>query len=234
MQDSQQKPDMRHRLQEEMNQEINPLVEKIQKHLKKIALVIGGIILISASVTGYRYYKQKALTQAKETFSQILVQKQGAEKIAALEGFLDEAPGSMQRGVRLELAKSCLEQKRYSQAAAHWKQVAETAPQGSNMAVIAKLGQAKALRLNGQPAESLELLKELAETVSETYERSVNMELAVTAEEAEDWSTALQAYRALQSQTELADRRDDYFQYKISQLEEKTGAGTAHNEQTSP
>jgi hypothetical protein len=55
----------------------------------------------------------------------------------------------------------------------------------------------------------------------------------VTAEEAKDWSTALQAYRSLQSQTELADRRDDYFQYKISQLEEKTTADAAHNEQTS-
>ncbi len=233
MQDPQQKPDLKHRVQEEINQEINPLVEKIQRHLKKIALVIGGIILISASVTGYRYYKQQALSQAKEQFSQILVQKQGAEKIAALEELAKQAPGSMQRGVRLELARSCMELERFTEAAAHWKEVAASAPQGSNMAVIATLGQAKALRLNGQAGQSLELLQGLADKISDTYKRSVNLELAVTAEEAKEWSTALEAYQRLQSQTDLADRRDDYFAYKISQLEEKVATNTARNEQTS-
>jgi predicted negative regulator of RcsB-dependent stress response len=226
MTDNEQKGNILHRVEEEVNEEIHPLLQKIHDNVKLIGLVLGSVVLIAAGVTGYKYFKQTRLQNAKSTMSSLLTQNQGQELITALEGFLPEAPEAVKQAVRLELAKQSMEQESYEAAATYWQQAA----QGSsdpNLRTVAGLGQAKALRFAGQPEQSLQLLESLQSEAPAEYERTLLYEVAVTAEAAGQWQRALTAYEELHSMAELTSKRGNFIEYKIGMLQNMLAAGNS-------
>jgi predicted negative regulator of RcsB-dependent stress response len=214
------------KIAEEVNEQIHPLAQKIQDNLKLIALVIGGIIVIAAAVTGYRQYKSATIQDARQRLSAVLAKDQEPEKIRALQDLLGDVPGELRPGVLLELAKASMERKSYSEAATYWKRVAAETGE-TNTRVVATLGRAKAMRLQGKPEASLDILTELARSAPDRYQRSINYEIAGAAEQAGKWKQALSAYRELKSATDITSGNRNYLQYKITELQQKASGGNS-------
>jgi tetratricopeptide (TPR) repeat protein len=93
--------------------------------------------------------------------------------------------------------------------------------------VVATLGRAKALRLQGDPEAALDLLQDLAETAPDRYSRSINFEIAGAAEQAGKWQQALSAYQELKSASDITSGNREFLQYKISQLQQKAAGGNS-------
>ena len=67
-------------LEGEVNEDLHPLLKKVEEHIKTIGLVVGLIILSAAAYSGYDYYQEKSFEQAKTKLGDILAEKQGPSK----------------------------------------------------------------------------------------------------------------------------------------------------------
>jgi tetratricopeptide (TPR) repeat protein len=214
-------------LEGEVNEDLHPLLKKVEEHIKTIGLVVGLIILSAAAYSGYDYYQEKSFEQAKTKLGDILAEKQGPSKISALEKFLGQAPDSMLQGVQLELAKLCMQEGKYEQASTYWQALASSGPE--NLHTVALLGQAKAERMQGNFQKAQQILKDLAQQAPKAYTRNIQLELAATAEEAQDWKQALKAYQTVKSEMDNVQGggKKDYFDYKITQIRKKMDSGNS-------
>ncbi len=209
-----------HRLEEEVNEEIHPILQKILDHIKEIGIAIGIIILIAASFTGYKYYKSITMENAKERVSQILTHNQGKEKIKALENYLSKAPSELKQAINLELATLCMKHQEYKKAAKHWEDIA-LSTEDINLRTIASLGQAKALQHQGQHSKALQVLEKIEQKAPQSYKQNIHLEIASVAEQTQDWEKALNAYQKLKAEADKAKVRENYLEYKIAQLQKK-------------
>lgn len=220
MNQSQKKQGALDRVQEEINEEIHPLLQKIHDHIKEIGIVVGAVVLVAAGVTGYKFYQQKTIQNARAELNRITSQNQGQEAIKALQSFLPEAPEDIRQAVRLEVASRSMASEDYDLAAQTWQDIHATA-QDPNLQVVASLGRAKALRLAGKLGQSLEILDQLLDMAPKEYIQSINFERAAVAEENGQWQKALNAYQDLKSETSLTASNQGYLDYKIAQLQGK-------------
>jgi len=224
MSNGEHKGKLLHRVEEEINEDIHPLLQKIQDNIKLIGAVLGCVVLVAAGITGYRYYKRTSLESARQTMSRIVAQNQGQAAVDALAEFLPQAPTEIKQAVRLEMARLSMSQEAFDAAASSWRQAAENASD-PNIRLVAKLGQAKAYRLMGRPEQCLELLEPLVSSAPKEYTRTLHYEIAVAAEDAGQWQRALKAYEQLQAQAELTGSRGNFIDYKIGLLKERMATG---------
>jgi predicted negative regulator of RcsB-dependent stress response len=210
----------RHPNEEEPRQEMHPLLQKIYEHIKTIAMVIGGIILIAACFSGYQFYHQHRLNKAQAEFGDILAQEATQEKIQKLKTFLDKAPGKMRQAVFFELASTSMQNKNFAQATTYWEQL-KNHTKDINIQTVAALGQAKSCRLQGQYPKALEILESILPKAPKPYHQSIYTDMATTAELDKNWQKALTAYKEIQSSQNLMNQQDSYIEYKITQLEQK-------------
>ena len=120
----------------------------------------------------------------------------------------------------MELSKISMKQEKYSQAADYWKQLAKSTSK-SNLEVIAKLGEAKALNLQDKNNRAMQILQQLSLNAPKTFQQSIKFELARVAEEEQKWQKALSAYQEMASGSKFGGDRQQYIQYKISEIKQK-------------
>jgi len=228
---NQQEKDTKQRIQEEMSSEVAPLVKAVTENIKLIGLVLGGIVLIAAGISGYKYYQQYRIGTAMDRIEAVLSLKSPQKRLQAIQDYLPQAPQRFRQGLRLELAKLCMEQERFDQAAEVWAEAAQKG-RARQIRTISRLGRAKALLRNGESEKALALLQDLAKNAPDAFSRSVYFELAAAAESEGQWEQALRAYKRLKSQTQLGERRGGYFQYKIARIKDKMNNQASQLEQT--
>jgi len=208
------------RIQEEMDESFHPLYRKLREHLREIGIVLGAIILVAASITGYQYYQEYSIQTTKQEFEKIITSTQGENKIQRLDKLLSTAPSSLRQAILMELSKISMKQEKYSQAADYWKQLAKSTSK-SNLEVIAKLGEAKALNLQDKNNRAMQILQQLSLNAPKTFQQSIKFELARVAEEEQKWQKALSAYQEMASGSKFGGDRQQYIQYKISEIKQK-------------
>ena len=195
---------------------MHPVLEAAFKYRKQLLIGVGAIIAATVLYTGINAYNQRAMAKAQSEMGSILIEKSGQEKIDALEGLLASAPSSVKPAVLLELAQAAMTAGDFAKAAGYWNQLAGTTD--DDLKVVARMGKAKCLQMEGKPAEAVTVLKDLQGVVQEEYSIPVTRQLAVAAEAAGDTALALQAYKDLAEQP-VSDK--PYIDFKVAQLEAK-------------
>jgi|GEM_PF-1956934 len=226
-----QEKDTKQRIQEEMSSEVAPLVKAVTENIKLIGLVLGGIVLIAAGISGYKYYQQYRVDTAMDRIEAVLSLKSPQKRLQAIQDYLPQAPQRFRQGLRLDLAELCMEQERFDQAAQVWAEAAQNS-RTEKIRAISGLGRAKALLRAGQSEKALALLQDLAKNAPDAFSRSLYFELAAAAESEGQWDQALKAYKQLKSKTQLGERRGGYFQYKIARIRNKMDNQASQSEQT--
>jgi len=220
MANSENKQNIIHQIEEEATEDIHPLLKKIYENIKIIAFVIGGIILVAACYSGYQFYHQHRMQTAQNRLANIYAQDSKQKKIKGLKEFLVQAPEEMRQGILFELARDFMQENKFDQAMSYWEQL-RSKTKDINIKTVAALGQAKSLRLQGNLQKALQVLETIAQKAPNPYHRNIYMEIATTAELSKDWPRALSAYKEIQSNQKLTNQKDNYIEYKISQLKQK-------------
>lgn len=191
-----------------------PVIEKIIRNWKAVAIGMGAALLLLALVAGINAWRERQLAKAGETLGAILVQTGGAARIEALESFLKGAPDKLSTAALFELAAACLAEKQYDKAAEHFAKLA--AASDADIRLLAEIGRARSLLLAGKAKESAAALAALLKGAPEPYVVPVYRQLAAAAEQAGDLPTALSAYQELAAKAGELERQ--YFEFKINQL----------------
>ena len=193
---------------------LHPVLEAAFKYRKQIIIVVSIIVAAAALYSGVNAYTSRARTGAQAELGTILVESQGADRIARLEGLLGNVPGAVEPAVNLAIAETSMTTGDFDKAVEYWGKVA--AETSGDTRVAAELGKAKALLLAGKAQDALAALKTLAANASEAYVVPVNRQIAVAAEAVGDKAEALAAYKKL-SEKNVNDK--PFVDYKIAQLE---------------
>lgn len=192
----------------------------VTDNIKTIGIVLAAIIVIAALFSGYSYYKNRTLRNAEQSVDKIMTEEQGKKRIEALQEFLPQAPKEMQTGLRLQLARLCMQEELFAQAASHWQQIRDTV-EDQDLQVIAVLGQASALAGQDKNSQALNLLQDNVSQAPERYQRNFNLKIATIAEKAENWETALAAYQKVADMADLTSQRDEFIEHKITLMKDK-------------
>ncbi|MCF8103989.1 MAG: tetratricopeptide repeat protein [Desulfohalobiaceae bacterium] len=208
----------------EINEQVGPLVKKITENLKQIGIVFGAIIILAAAVTGYKYYRVRTLEKGQAELGRILLQVDQKQLFSDLKGFLEDAPGRLKPAIRLHLASQAMDSGQYEEAGKYWETIAAQTKK-QDLKVVAGIGQANALHLQGRTAEGLQMLTRLRQEAPERYLENVNQTLATMAETTGNWDKALQAYQQLKAAPGKTAGTTGYLQYKIKELQQKTRQG---------
>ncbi|MBU1230287.1 MAG: tetratricopeptide repeat protein [Proteobacteria bacterium] len=195
------------------------LYEFLVNNMKPIALGCGAVILAAAVYAGVNSWRAHTAAKAADALGVILIEKTDSKaRVAALEAFLKDAPGSLRPTVLLELAASAMVDKQFDKAALAWTELEGSSSE--DMKVIAGIGHAKSLLLADKAPEALTLLKALRAKSPEAYSMPITRQLAVAAEQAGDTKAALEAYSELASRAEGSGK--PFFEFKVNQLKAKS------------
>ena len=208
----------------EINEQVSPLLKKLTENLKQIGLVFGAIILVAAVVTGYKYYRITTLENAQARMGEIMLQDDPLKRIKDLEAFLPDSPKKLKPAIRLQIASQAMEHGEYELAAEYWERISST-QQDEELAVIASIGRANALHLQGETGQAMDILSGLQREAPEAFSQNINYALASVAEASQDWETSLKAYEQLKSASGLTGSNTEYLEHKITQLQEKIRQG---------
>ncbi|MFP4257629.1 MAG: tetratricopeptide repeat protein [Desulfovermiculus sp.] len=192
----------------------------VTDNIKTIGLVLAAIIVIAALFSGYSYYKDRTLRNAQQSVDRIMTEEQGKARIEALQEILSQAPKEMQTGLRLQLARLCMQEELFTQAASHWEHIRKDSTD-QDLQIIAVLGQASALAGQDKNSQALDLLQDNASQASKHYLHSINLQIATIAEKAENWETALAAYQKVAEMGDLTSQRDEFIEHKIRLMQDK-------------
>ncbi len=196
-------------------QSMKPLMEAVNKYKKHITLFIVIIVGLTVIWSGLRWHRNNQASKTRIAIGEILLNNQGQERLDKIVALAENAPSNMQASVYFEAASLALELKQYDKAAQYYKDI--KVDSDDEIALIAKLGQAKAALLAGDAKKALEELKPLADSIPKTLIVPVNRQLALAAEQAGDKATAVKAYERL----ETAGTLDKQFvAYKLAQLKQ--------------
>jgi predicted negative regulator of RcsB-dependent stress response len=196
------------------------LFDFLTANLKSIAIGCLVILLAVAAYEGVNHFRAKAAAKAADALGVILIEKtEPKARLEALEGFLKDAPSSLKPTAQLELAAAAMIGQQYDKAEKAWTDL--EASSSPDMQVIAGIGHAKSLVLEGKPKDALTLLTALKAKAAESYKPAITRQLAVAAEAAGDTAAASAAY------AELAGKDDGnpakpYFEFKANQLKPKS------------
>jgi hypothetical protein len=210
-------------IETEIGAESRQLFEKIMEQWRTIAAIAGAIVVTVAAYSGYGAYQEHRLTKAEHALEQAMLENQGTQRLAALEGLRDALPNSLLPRYWLEMAKAAQEQQDWTRALEFWSRLAQDGPE--NWSVLARLGQAASMLRLGQAREALDVLELLSVQAPESMHSVVRLQLAEAAEQAEDWERALAAYEQLKTSEDSPQA--GFLEYKTSQIRERLEAGNS-------
>lgn len=195
------------------------LFDFLVTNLKAIAIGCGVLILAVAVYAGVNQWRGRQAAKAADALGVILIEKtEPKARVAALETFLKDAPGSLRPTVLLELAAAAMIGQEYAKAATAWAELEGSS--SADMQVIAGVGHAKSLLMQGKAPEALALLQALKAKSPEPYAMPITRQIAVAAEQAGNAKVALEAYSELAEKAEGAGK--PYFEFKVNQLKSKS------------
>lgn len=200
-------------LEEKIPDSMHPAFEALIKYKKHIAMALAAVVVLGAVIGLVRWQRANAEQQAQTTLGEILMNQQGADRVAKLEELLADAPSSVEPAILLELSEACMQTENYEKAAKYYAQLAKNGE--PTISVVAGLGEAKALLLSGKAEESYSILKELADGAPESFSGTVYRQMALSAEMAGKNDAALKAWEQL-LETPTADK--EFIEYKLQQL----------------
>lgn len=203
-------------IEQNLPQGLQSVFESISKNRKPIVIGLTSVALVIALWTGITWYNAHALTQAQNQLGEILQNTTGEERITKLAELAESAPSSIAGAVYFELATLCLDEKKYEQAREYYGKLVDDVD-GENR-IVAELGRTKAMMFQGEAAQAVTTLKEIANTASDSMAVPVNRQLAVAAEQAGDIPTAIAALEKLQ---EIGSMNQQFVEYKLDQLKNK-------------
>ncbi|WP_462324114.1 tetratricopeptide repeat protein [Desulfoplanes sp.] len=206
-------------IEQEADQDLHPLLKKILDNLKPIGMGIGAIILVVGGYSGYTTYAKMQTKKLNNELGSILIQEDPAKRITSLNQFLSEHPSAMPVGTLLEVANAAMNSKDYQEAASAWSRVAGESE--GEIEILALMGQARALGLDGKYEESLTVLDTIDTTAAKDFATPLSRQIAHAAEQAQDWKKALAAYEELK--TTGAVTNTAFLDMKIAEIRAKMG-----------
>ncbi len=214
-------PGFMEQIEQEANESLHPLLQKVVDNIKVIGLVL---FLIVAGVGGYAWYgnNQKGkMTAAREKLGQIAMEKAPEKKIAALTSFLGTSPAELQTAIRLELIKTYQAQQDYDNSLKQWEKLATS--QDKTIKTLALLGQANDNVQLKKFESALPLLQEAKTVAGKAYTTIITSQIGNVAEQAGKWQEALTAYEELKNDIHIANK--DFIHYKINQIKQQIKKG---------
>ena len=195
------------------------LLNFLVENLKAIAAGCGVILLIVAVYAGVNSWRGRQAAKSADALGVILIQKtEPKARVEALEAYLKDAPSSLRPSALLELAASAMVSQQYAKASAAWAELEGSS--SADMKVVAGIGHAKSLLMEGKAAEALTLLQALKAKSPKAYDLPITRQLAVAAEQAGNDKVAQEAYTELATKGEGAGK--PYFEFKANQLKTKS------------
>ncbi len=205
-------------LEEEIAKEALPLIQFVMSHSKKIVTMIGAIVIVAASYSGYKLYTQHSIKKAQKELNAILSKETTSQKIQGLNRLLKTAPSKIKQGIRLELAKLYKDAKDYKNSLHMWEELKKNSDD-ENIKIVATIGEAECYHLMGNSINALKILSKIKD--NKEYMETVTMEIAKLAEEAGNLRQALWAYKKLLSTLPPNDPTRMFYRYKIAEIENK-------------
>jgi len=188
-------------------------------NLKSIAIGCGAVILAVGIYAGVNQWRASQALKSADALGVLLIQKtEPKARVAALESFLKDAPGSLRPTVLLELAAAAMVSGDFDKASTAWTELEGSS--SADMKVIAGIGHAKSLLMSGKAPEALALLQTLKGKAPKSYELSLVRQIAVAAEQAGNDKVALDAYTELATKAEGAGK--PFYEFKANQLKAKS------------
>lgn len=193
----------------------------LHKHAKLIASLVLAVVLIALLALGYQWYHSRQLSARSSELGGILIKQEGAERIAALEAFLQKTPSEFKPAVYFEIAFTATRMKDYAKAAEAWKAAGELLAPNAPMLASTGLGLASALDKSGQPAEGVKVLEDLLTKVNAEQHvvDFIKMELAALAESAGQWDRSIALYEEL-AKNQTGEGKN-FFAFRAAELRGK-------------
>ncbi|GAU07692.1 tetratricopeptide repeat protein [Desulfoplanes formicivorans] len=184
-------------IEHEADQDLHPLLKKILDNLKPIGLGLGALILLVGAYSGYTTYTGIQANKLTNALGTILLEQDPAKRITSLNQFLQEHPSALSVGPLLELANTAMTSKDYTTAASAWARVADKTE--GDIHILASMGQARALSLDGKYKEALTILEAIDTVSAKDFATPLARQIAFVAEQNGDWEKALAAYQELKA-----------------------------------
>jgi len=205
-------------LQSEVSAEAAPLLQFIVRH---VSVIVGVVLLLIAGIlaTGiYQWNSARNLREAQTALGKILTGAAGADRAAALEALVKDAPESMRTGLWLEVAAAAQEAGDYAKAAAAFARVGQL--DKTTLGLVSVMNQADMLLRIGDAAQSLSVLEPLLAGAPETMRFVVREAVAMAAEAAGDSGKAIEMYQSMLASA--GDGQDiAYYKARIATLQKK-------------
>ena len=182
-------------MQAEVSPEAAPLWNFVLSHARVIAAGVVAIVLIILAVAGWQLYREEQIKDARMALGRIISIQDSTRRVAALEGFLKDAPSALVSAAQLELAASAVAVEDWDKAAAAYEAVAAN-EDDTPLAYAARLNHAQVLMHKGDFAAARDELKALAAKAPADAAAVLHQQVAEAAEAAGDKAGAIAAYEA--------------------------------------
>ena len=182
-------------MQAEVSPEAAPLWNFVLNHARQIAAGVVVVVVVILAVAGWQWYREEQVKDARFALGRIISIQDASRRVAALEGFLKDAPAAVTTAARLELASSAVAVEDWDKAAAAYAAVAEE-EDDTPLAFASRLNHAQVLMHKGDFAAARDELKELAAKAPAEAAAVLHQQVAEAAEAAGDKAGAIAAYEA--------------------------------------
>jgi len=206
-------------LPEEFVESLHPVLKWIVENIKALAVGLGVALVLLAAYGIYDHFQNKASKESANDLAAIVAQNEGAQKVAALDAFVQKAPSNLKVSALFELVEALQAAKEYKRAAEVWSQIA--AQTDKNMAAVATFGRAQSLSLAGDHAQGLALLEDLKAKAGKPFDNAITQRIAIFAELAGDLAKSVAAYKELLDQEKNQGQARGFYEYKIADLNKR-------------
>ncbi|WP_418766055.1 YfgM family protein [Mailhella sp.] len=205
-------------MQAEISPEAAPLWNFVLNHAHKIAAGVVVVVVVILSVAGWQWYREEQTADARLALGRIISIQDPARRVAALEGFLKDAPSSVETAAHLELASSAVETGDWDKAIASYARVAER--EGDTpLAFAARLNHAQTLMHKGDFAAARDEFKTLAASAPAEVSPVIHQQAAEAAVAAGDKAGAIASYEAAVAALPPTDKESAaFFRSRIASL----------------
>ncbi len=207
-------------LQHEVSQEAQPMLTFIIKNYKQILMAVGALVVVIAAYGIYDYSAKSSLQAARAELGDIIVNKDGAERLTALEAFVAKAPEEVRSAALFEMVRLQSEAGDADKVLAAWERLSGVLT--GDMALVARLGKAQALATAGKAEDALAVMEGVESSAPESFKTYATLQLALVAEQAGKLDRALAAYEGLLAESANADK--EHFSRKITALKARIAA----------
>ncbi len=212
--------DILEEIEQEADQDLHPFLQAILDNLRPIGAGIVAIILTVGAWSGYTTYQGIQDKKLNDALGTILMEQDMDKRITSLNTFLKEHPSAMPVATLLEVANAAMNGKDYPEAASAWAKIAKKTK--GSVKVVALMGQAQALSLDGKYKEALSVLETIATAdaaAAKNFTTPLTRQKAFAAEQAQDWKKALTAYEELKTSGNVTNTA--FLDMKIARIKAK-------------